>query len=113
MARWVKKRCRSITAVKTQSKMPCTYHKIPFPKCFFSDFTMFFHGFDKFWCVAMRRLLLRMPAATRGVASEAPTRVDLRRHFVVCAVPMVGFGLMDTWQTDLLGPSAALKPSRI
>jgi len=34
-------------------------------------------------------------AATSTAAAEAPLRRELSRHFFVCAVPMVGFGLMD------------------
>eukprot|EP00439_Symbiodinium_sp_Y106_P081362 s856_g20.t1 len=64
-----------------------------------------FHGRSAF-AIAMRRLLRpgallrRLPLLPRRTFSSSaeearPSVTNLRRHFIVCAVPMVGFGVMD------------------
>ena len=39
------------------------------------------------------------------VAVDPPSNLNLRRHFVACAVPMIGFGLMDPWRQSVLAAS--------
>jgi len=42
-----------------------------------------------------RHFLRRFGTGASRAEPEQPSTVNLRRHFVACAVPMIGFGLMD------------------